>query len=209
LHLEAMAHLLCVRHGESTWNADKRWQGWADAPLSDLGEEQARGAAGRLTGIAFDAVFASDLQRAVRTAELLAPGREIVVEPLVRERDVGDWSGLTTPEIESRWPGQIDAWRAGRIPSPPGGEDNAEFTARVVRGVEHIAARVGDGGVALVVVHGGVVRALERAADEDALTLPNLGGRWFAVTPGAPSPLRAGDIVRLTDPSTPTEAPVF
>ena len=204
-----MAHLLCVRHGESTWNADKRWQGWADAPLSALGEEQAREAAARLRGVAFDAVFASDLQRAVRTAQLLAPGRDIVVEPLVRERDVGDWSGLTTPEIESRWPGQIDAWRTGRIPSPPGGEDNTEFGARVVRGVEHIATQVGRDGVALVVVHGGVVRALERAADEDALTLPNLGGRWFDVTPGAASSLRAGDIVRLTDPSTPTEAPVF
>jgi probable phosphoglycerate mutase len=204
-----MPHLLCVRHGESTWNADKRWQGWADAPLSDLGERQAREAARRLTGIAFDAVFASDLQRARRTAELLAPQRDIVVEPLVRERDVGDWSGLTTPEIESRWPGQIDAWRTGRIPSPPGGEDNSEFTARVVRGIEHIAVQVGGDGVALVVVHGGVVRALERAADEDALTLPNLGGRWFDVTPGASAVLRAGEIVRLTDPSTPTEAPVF
>lgn len=204
-----MAHLLCVRHGESTWNAEQRWQGWADAPLSPLGEAQAREAAAGLTALAFDAVFSSDLQRARRTAELLAPGREIVVEPLVRERDVGDWSGLTTEDIEARWPGQIDAWRTGAIPSPPGGEENAEFTARVVRGMEHIAGQVGDDAVALVVVHGGVVRALERAADEDALTLPNLGGRWFDVTPGAAAPLRAGEIVRLTDPSTPTEAPVF
>jgi broad specificity phosphatase PhoE len=202
-----MAHLLCVRHGESTWNALKRWQGWADAPLSPAGEDQAREAATRLADLEFVAVFSSDLQRARRTAELLADGREVVVEPLLRERDVGDWSGLVTEEIEARWPGQIEAWRTGRIPSPPGGEDNTEFTARVVAGIEHVAAQVGERGPALVVVHGGVVRALERAASEDALTLPNLGGRWFDVIPGAS--LRAGEIVRLTDPGTPAAAPVF
>jgi probable phosphoglycerate mutase len=202
-----MAHLLCVRHGESTWNADRRWQGWADPPLSALGEEQAREAATRLAEIEFVAVFSSDLVRARRTAELLAAGREVVVEPLLRERDVGDWSGLTTVEIDARFPGQVEAWRSGRIPSPPGGEDNGEFTARVVAGVEHVAAQVADRGPALVVVHGGVVRALERAAAEDALTLPNLGGRWFDVEPG--HRLRAGEIVRLTDPGTPAAAPVF
>lgn len=202
-----MAHLLCVRHGESTWNATKRWQGWADPPLSELGEAHAREAAARLVDVEFAAVFSSDLLRARQTAALLADGREVVVEPLLRERDVGDWSGLVTAEIEARWPGQIEAWRAGRIPSPPGGEDNGEFTARVVAGVERVATMVGDRGPALVVVHGGVVRALERAAAEDALTLPNLGGRWFDVEPGFR--LQAGEIVRLTDPGTPTAAPVF
>ena len=202
-----MSHLLCVRHGESTWNAERKWQGWADPPLSPLGIEQAREAAARLDGIGFVAVFSSDLARARQTAELLADGREVVVEPLLRERDVGDWSGWRSDEIEARWPGQIEAWQTGRIPSPPGGEDNGEFTARVVAGVERVAARVGDRGPALVVVHGGVVRALERAADEEALTLPNLGGRWFDVEPGYR--LRAGEIVRLTDPGTPAAAPVF
>lgn len=202
-----MAHLLCVRHGESTWNAQRLWQGWADPPLSPLGEEQAREAAPRLAHVEFAAVFSSDLVRARQTAAILAPDREVFVEPLLRERDVGDWSGRTTSAIEAQWPGQIEAWRTGRIPSPPGGEDNSEFTDRVVAGAERVARHVGDRGPALVVVHGGVVRALERAADEDALTLPNLGGRWFDVEPG--HRLRAGGIVRLTDPGTPAAAPVF
>src|SRR5688572_29468638 len=104
-----MASLLLVRHGQSTWNAARRWQGWADPPLSELGEEQAREAVPRLRPLGLVAVFSSDLVRARQTAAILADGlglpfdEAVGVEPGLRERSVGEWSGLVTEEIEERW----------------------------------------------------------------------------------------------------------
>src|ERR687893_1474427 len=103
-----MARLLPVRKGESTWNATGRWQGWADPPLSDLGRAQAEAAAPAAAPV--DAVVSSDLQRALVTAELMAAVLEIDgvhVEADLRERDVGDFTGLTRAQIEERWPGSL------------------------------------------------------------------------------------------------------
>lgn len=203
-----MAHLLFVRHGESEWNAAARWQGWADPPLSALGEAQANEAAERLADVAFGGVVSSDLARARRTAEVLSERLDlgpVAIEPGLRERDVGDWSGLTRREIDARWPGLRDAWSRGEVPSPPNGELNAAFSDRVVEAAARVAATAG-GLPLLVVAHGGVVRALERHAGEEALTLANLGGRWFDVDGDR---VLAGPIVALLDPDTPAVAPVF
>jgi len=90
-----MSRLLLVRHGQSTWNAEERWQGHADPPLSDLGERQARAAAPSVVAIGATVVVSSDLTRARQTAELLAPPTLTpVVEPSVRERDVGDGASV-------------------------------------------------------------------------------------------------------------------
>jgi glucosyl-3-phosphoglycerate phosphatase len=204
-----MARVLVVRHGESVWNAESRWQGWADPPLSALGEEQANEAATRLRGAGLVAVASSDLQRARRTASIVAAGlglAPVTVDPDLRERDVGAWSGLTTDEIEGRWPGMIRAWRRGEVPRPPDGETTEALTSRAVAALGRVAAGLGRDGPVLVVSHGGVVRALERAAGLRAATAPNLGGRWFSVSP---SGLAAGEAVSLTDPDTPAIAPVF
>jgi glucosyl-3-phosphoglycerate phosphatase len=162
--------LLVVRHAQSIWNAEGRWQGQADPPLSPLGEMQSRAAAERLDGTGrFDLVVSSDLTRARRTAELMVavlgqtgPHR---VEPLLREYDVGEWSGLTRAEIEERWPGVLTRFDQRQVRSPPGGEDRDAFDARVRRAgaaVASVAARHGAARV-LVVAHGGVVRSLARA----------------------------------------------
>src|SRR5687768_13103713 len=94
-----MIRLLLVRHGESTWNAQSRWQGQADPPLSPLGERQAEEAAERLAQTAsITEIWTSDLVRARRTAELIATQLgvpDVREEPRLRERDVGSWSGLT------------------------------------------------------------------------------------------------------------------
>src|SRR5687767_11323336 len=93
--------VLLVRHGQSEWNATGRWQGQADPPLTDLGRRQARSAAAALGTV--DAVFASDLQRASETALIIAGELgvgPVVVDPDLRERDAGEWSGLTRVEIE-------------------------------------------------------------------------------------------------------------
>src|ERR1700760_4361850 len=101
-----MPPLPLARHGETDWNREGRWQGWADPPLNDTGRAQARELAEQLRSVPFDAVFSSDLARARETAEIVAAphGVPVVVEPQLREIDIGSWSGLTHDEIRSRFP---------------------------------------------------------------------------------------------------------
>lgn len=195
------ARLLVIRHGESTWNARRRWQGWADPPLSELGEAQADAAAAALAalGVRVDAIATSDLRRARRTAERIAMGMGhepagLVVDAGLRERHIGAWSGRTTAEIEARWPGMIGAWRRGEVASPPGGEDEPTFRARILAACRRAAALADGAGCVLVVSHGGVIRALERAAGAEAAVRPNLAGRWFELADGG---LVAGDLANL------------
>jgi broad specificity phosphatase PhoE len=186
-----MTRILLVRHGLSEWNAAGRWQGWADPPLAPLGEEQARSAAGRVGAV--DVVVASDLQRARRTAELLAPAAGPVrVDAGLRERDVGAFTGLTRDEIEVRFPGVLDTHPV----VPPGGEPWPAVLARVRSALARIAADA-DGRVVLAVSHGGVIGSLERHLEVGAGPVPNLAGRWFDVDGERVEP---GDRVLLVDP---------
>lgn len=194
-----MARLLLLRHGQSTWNAEHRWQGMADPPLSALGERQALGAAAWLAATApsFSGAVASDLQRSRRTAQIISTALglgAVELDPALRERDVGAWSGCTTEEIAARWPGQLQAWREGRLDSPPGGEGDESLVARVVPALERLCAR--PVGFLLVVTHGGAIRALERHLGAASCTPTNLCGRWFATT-GAGAGLEAGEPVSL------------
>jgi broad specificity phosphatase PhoE len=187
------SRLLVVRHGQSTWNADGRWQGTEDPPLSTLGVRQARHAAQHLGS--FDAVVASDLERAFVTATILAD--ELGIGPVVtdadlRERCAGEYQGLTRAEIEERFPGYLTEGLR-----PPGWEDDDVVLERAAGALARVALAVGSGGTALVVTHGGVIHTLERTLDaRREQRLPNLGGRWFTVGPGH---LGAGEGVLLVD----------
>jgi broad specificity phosphatase PhoE len=157
--------ILLARHGETEWNREGRWQGWADPPLNDLGRAQARELAEQLRETPFDAVYASDLRRAHETAAILAVphGVAIVTDADLREIDVGAWSGLTRAEITERFPGG----------DRPGGETRDQHGVRVLAAVERIA-RAHPGGRVLVVAHGGCVRALQRHLDDDVtMPIPN------------------------------------
>jgi broad specificity phosphatase PhoE len=188
--------LLLVRHGESTWNAQSRWQGQADPPLSPFGERQAEDAAARLAEIAtITAVWASDLVRARRTAELIAGSLGIDpvrTEPRVRERDVGAWSGLTREDIEERWPGYLAARR-----SPPDFEGDEELLTRTRAGLAAVVDG-SDSGDVLVVTHGGVIRTIERSLGATPERLPNLGGRWLVAD--SPTDFSLGERVVLLEP---------
>ena len=191
-----MPRFLLVRHGQSTWNAVGRWQGWADPPLSPTGEDQAREASANLDGTRFGAVASSDLQRARTTAEVLAEGLglgAVAVDAGLRERDVGDWEGFTGDEIDQRWPGLRDAWRRGDVPNPPNGEQNPAIVERVLAALGRLDADHPDDDV-LVVTHGGVIRILGRHLGGDAVPIPNLAGRWFDRRDGT---LEPGPVVHL------------
>jgi probable phosphoglycerate mutase len=158
----AMTTLILVRHGETDWNRDGRWQGHADAPLNERGREQARTLADELAGEHVGAVYSSDLSRARETAAIIAErlGREVSLDARLREVHVGRWSGLTMEEIETRFPGDVARWRASAADHAFGdGETYAAMSQRVVAAVEEIAARhVGE--QIVVVLHGGPIRAL-------------------------------------------------
>jgi 2,3-bisphosphoglycerate-dependent phosphoglycerate mutase len=160
--------LILVRHGETDWNRDGRWQGQADAPLNERGREQARALAEQLAGEPVDAVYSSDLSRARETAEIIAArlDREPVeVDPRLREVNVGGWSGLTMAEIEARYPAEVALWRTGDPAHAfAGGETYAAMGERVVDALAEIASRHPDDNV-VVVLHGGSIRgALAHAA---------------------------------------------
>ena len=161
-----MTELLLVRHGETDWNRDRRFQGHADRPLNDAGREQARELAEALSGERIDAVYTSDLQRARETAEILAArlGVEVVALQELREIDVGSWQGLTWPEIEQRHPDGAARWhRDGH--GWDGGETYDELGRRIVDALGEIAARH-HGQRVLVVGHGGTVRATRAFVEE-------------------------------------------
>jgi broad specificity phosphatase PhoE len=147
--------LVLARHGETDWNRDGIWQGHGDPPLNDLGRQQAMELTARLADVEIDALYSSDLRRAYETAEIIgrAKGLEITAEPDLREMDVGSWSGLTSEEIATQFPGM----------TYHDGEEREAFDARAV-GVLHRIAGAHEGSRVVVVTHGGVVRALQRHA---------------------------------------------
>lgn len=208
-----MTDLLLVRHGLSEWNQAGRWQGWADIPLAEEGEAQSLQARPALAGLGITAIVHSGMLRTKRTAEVLAEGLDVLVEeePALKEYDVGEWSGLTRPEIERRWPGALDAWFRGRLPATPGGESRERFASRLLDAVRRVAL-THPGGTVLCVTHGGAIRTLQRvlseSGDEAGPRIGNLSGRWVHVDWEAEQfTTKLGDLVHLLPPAQETESP--
>jgi len=157
--------IVLVRHGETDWNRDNRFQGHADPPLNDTGRAQARSLASELSAQSYAAAYTSPLRRAAETAAILADelSLEPVADPALKEVDVGSWSGLTRTEVEERFPAGFARW----LDYGHGwddGETYGELGARVVSGLVRIAARH-DGGDVLAVTHGGPIRSALAAAE--------------------------------------------
>jgi len=164
--------LWLIRHAESAWNAMGLWQGHADPGLSSRGVAQAEVLARALADEGIEAIVASDLRRARETARILgdALGLAALHDPRLRERDLGAWSGLSTPQIAGRWPEQLARVRARDLDfRPGGGESIRDVRQRAVGFFRELAARPGPARWA-VVTHGGVIRALQPAA---AAPIPN------------------------------------
>ena len=156
-----MTTLLLVRHGETDWNAEGRWQGHADVPLNERGRTQARALAERLAGDGrVDIVYASDLARARETAEIAALrlGVEFVLDPDLREIDVGSREGRTWSEIddEAQWDG----------------EPAAAHAERVLHALQRIAG-AHPGRRVLVVTHGGSVRRIHEHVGAEIVPIAN------------------------------------
>jgi broad specificity phosphatase PhoE len=156
--------LLLVRHGETDWNRDGRWQGHSDTHLNDVGREQAARVAGEVNGV--DVVYSSDLARARETADIVAArlGLPVRLDERLRERSFGAWEGKTGPEIELEFRDAHSRWVAGEGPGAEDAEAFADFAARVQDFLADVLARHPDE-TALVVAHGGSIRVIHALAN--------------------------------------------
>ncbi len=172
--------ILLLRHAESEWNAEGRWQGRGDPALSARGRAAA-GRAGTLLPAA-PTVVASNLTRARETAEVIARGWGSAsltwVTPLLAERSVGPWEGLTRDEIELRWPRHLE-----RGERPPGFESDESALRRLQEALA-VIERDFRGSRVLCVTHGGLIHALEAWAGLPWARLENLVGRWVTLHDG-------------------------
>lgn len=157
-----MTKLLLVRHGQTLWNHIARYQGHSDIELSDTGRNQAKLLADRLANESLQAVYASDLKRALETASIIAEPHGLPVQTLsgLREISFGAWEGLTYQEIKTRYRDIADSWHAapGEV-QIPGGESFQELTARANSAIMDLVNRH-DSATIAVVAHGGTIRAI-------------------------------------------------
>jgi alpha-ribazole phosphatase/probable phosphoglycerate mutase len=152
--------LLLARHGESVWNAERRFQGRTDIPLSARGRAQAEALARGLRGYRVRAAYVSPYRRAVETAEIALrdTGVPQTVLPELRELSLGQWEGCTVEDVRARDGDPYRAWlRAPHDCPPPDGEPLPDVQARVQAAVDRIAAAHPNGDDVLIVAHGGVI----------------------------------------------------
>ena len=167
-------HLLAIRHGETEWNSQGRFQGHLNSTLNAEGLAQARALGERLAKERVDLLLSSDLGRALQTASAIAmrTGHEILVEPRLRERSMGIFQGLTPDEVEARYPQDYARFRS-RDPdyAIPEGESARQFFERSVACFTELAGR--HAGLTLAAVtHGGVLAMLYRHAKGVSLEAP-------------------------------------
>jgi 2,3-bisphosphoglycerate-dependent phosphoglycerate mutase len=146
-----------IRHGQTAWNVDRRFQGWSDVPLNETGRRQAEELKQALDSREFDAVWSSDLRRAIETAEIVAGGAQS--DRRLREMNFGDLEGSTWGEMDGALRASIEGFDAFEA---PGGESTSGVRTRVTEFLDGL-----DPGLHLVVTHGGVIRMIKRECGAD------------------------------------------
>lgn len=150
--------LLLLRHGQTSWNTQSRFQGQLDIELDDVGRAQAERAAELLARLRPDLLVSSDLRRAMVTAAALArrTGLSVTADVRLRETFAGQWQGLTSTQIDTRFGAERASWRAGSdLPAGVEGERRSEVGARVSQALREHATALPDGGLLVAVTHGG------------------------------------------------------
>jgi len=166
--------LIVVRHGQTVWNSEGRFQGHLDSELTPDGIIQAQGLARRLQTHRFSALYSSDLGRAAETARIIAAatGHTLVTDARLRERNLGVFQGLRSEEIRAAYPEAHELYR-GRDPDyvVPGGESLRQQVERNVACFEELAHKH-SGDAVVIVTHGGVLSGFFRHVLSIPLTAP-------------------------------------
>ncbi|XP_031383353.1 phosphoglycerate mutase-like protein 4 isoform X1 [Punica granatum] len=163
------AEIVVVRHGETEWNSDSRIQGHLDVELNQAGKQQAAAVADRLSREGkINSVYSSDLKRAFETAQAIVTacgGLEVIKDPKLRERNLGDLQGLQLKEAANLKPLAYKAFLSNRTDQeiPGGGESIDQLYQRCTSSLQNIA-RKHKGERVVVVTHGGVIRSLYQRA---------------------------------------------
>ena len=154
-----------LRHGQTPMSVQKRYAGRTDAPLTEVGVQQAAAAAKRLASVGLGVIVTSPLLRTVQTAQAVAAvtGATVVTDDGFRETDFGAWEGLTFAEVRERWPAEMSAWLADPEVAPPGGESFTDVSARVTAALDRVLA-VRTGQTVLIVSHVTPIKMLVAAA---------------------------------------------
>jgi broad specificity phosphatase PhoE len=197
-----MTTLFFVRHGETEWNRVGRWQGHADIPLSEEGKQQAATLGERFVTERqeFDHIYASDLGRALQTAQIVAAALGMPVHPLIelREMHLGGWSGLTSAEIRTQYADDWEAFERGEdFRRGEHGESLADIRARIAEVIERLVAEH-PGQRLLVVTHGGTIRAAmhyiqQRTGDSTEIFIGNTSVTEIKIEDGRYEIVRAND----------------
>lgn len=170
--------IILVRHGETDWNREQRYQGHKDIAMNDAGRTQARDIAARLESEKVEAIFSSDLSRTLETAAIIAEYHKlpIRIDSRFREMAFGEWEGLTFKEVYAKYPAEFREWCANtgafRV---PGGESVEDLLARVWPALLEISQCHRN--TVVVSTHGGVLRALlyHLQGEQEALWQERLG----------------------------------
>ncbi len=191
--------LLLLRHGRTAWNAEGRAQGHTDVPLDATGRAQAAAVAPVIAGLRPSFVWSSDLARAAQTAEVVAAacGLPVVLDPRLREYDVGERSGLTMAEFAAKFPEVHGRWAAAggtasfeNADAVAGAESTADVLARMLPSLRSAMSSLEEGDTGVVVSHGGALKVAlgallgwDRGVDATLRGLDNCG--WAVVDDSA------------------------
>ncbi len=148
-----MTNLIMIRHGETDWNVEGRWQGQADVALNERGRAQAAKTAKELKNVPINAIYSSDLIRALETAQEISKvtGLPVQVDRRLREIHQGDWQGMLVTDIKARYADHFERRRLDPLNiAPPGGETVAQVASRVLAAVHEIVSKHPSETIAIV-----------------------------------------------------------
>lgn len=202
-----MTDLILIRHGETDWNRELRFQGHVDIGLNQVGHEQARRIGLRLARESAHRLYASDLMRAQETAAPVGAGLGLatVTDAALREQNFGAVDGMRVDDIKTQFPQEWEGWlRFEEDFCMPGGETTRQFHARIMGAVHRLAA-AHRGETLVVVTHGGVLDMVYRTALSLGLNgprqsdIPNAGFNRVRVQGGGVEILTWAEVEHLAD----------